>query len=101
MEKTYTIHNKDRDLQAELVSDRTLRPVYLRETREGKNTRLLLSRNEGGLLYCVSNRTHGDLLEYFRDATGPGPDAEVPPDGLQESTKRKKQGSLFSFIKHQ
>lgn len=102
MDKTYTVYDKERDLQKELVEDRTLKPVYLKVARKGHTTELSLSRQEGGYLYCVSNKMYHDLLEYFGNGERPAKKPEEKAGSLAErDVKRKKQGSLFSFIKHE
>lgn len=96
--KTYTIHDKTRDLAEEMRKDASLKPIYLKITRECGATVLSLSRHSGDRVYCVSNADCGSALANFHEAAAR---PAAPIAELRDSAKRPKQCSLFSFIKKQ
>lgn len=84
-----------------LKENPTYHQIYLNTKTEGNVTKIFLTKDKGELLYIVSNVKYDDVKKYFEKSTTTQTANVKPVETKQvaESVKRKKQTTLFSFMK--
>lgn len=98
MPKCFTFLDKNISLENELKNDKTMKPVYLNTKKVKGYTELYLSNtNKNGLLCAITNETHNDLLDCFRQK-------EKKIENIKDEQPKKKtekksvQGNLSGFF---
>lgn len=92
---TYTVFDTDRNLESE-AKQHNLRRIYLSVEKINNINVVKLTKNPKNILCCVTNQEKENPLEYFKCELH----EVVKNEEVQiEDTKRKKQGTLFAFMK--
>lgn len=97
---THTIHEKEKDLDKKRRENPSLRPIYLKVEDKDGATEISLSREGGEAIYCLSNSSYDNLLDYFK--INNNYEEKKSKEAFKEAeinvAKKHKQGSIFNFI---
>jgi hypothetical protein len=108
MENELIYYKSTHNLQEIMAANPKFYKIYFKSTMEdGKNT-ITLSKNDGDVLYCVSNCDFPDLKDYLKKNRTRDLQKDVPKDAVpekraaqikpQEPVKKMKQQNLFDLF---